>query len=167
MPSPEAWHRSGDLFSEMAQQEGLEGARVSKAFANDLMLALSCRESGCVLVTENDRDFSRIRRFISFEYVKPWPAYDADSSIATKRSVEDATKPKARKRRSRSRIVDDLTANAIRDVAEASSRAESDTPLLVSDRRRLSDTRVVERIVEAPAPVECSRDHRFDVDWTV
>ena len=75
-PSPDAWHRSGDLFSEMAQREGLEISRVSKAFANDLMLALSCRESGCVLVTENDRDFSRIRRFIAFEYVKPWPAYD-------------------------------------------------------------------------------------------
>lgn len=75
-PSSDAWHRSGDLFSEMMQQEGLEVARVSKAFANDLMLALSCRESGCVLVTENDRDFSRIRRFIAFEYVKPWPAYD-------------------------------------------------------------------------------------------
>ena len=75
-PSPDAWHRSGDLFSEMARQEGLEVARVSKAFANDLMLALSCRESGCVLVTENDRDFSRILRFISFEYVTPWPAYD-------------------------------------------------------------------------------------------
>jgi len=75
-PSPDAWHRSGDLLSEMAKQEGLEIARVSKAFANDLLLALSCRESGCVLVTENDRDFSRIRRFISFEYVKPWPVYD-------------------------------------------------------------------------------------------
>jgi predicted nucleic acid-binding protein len=75
-PSPDAWHRSGDLFSEMAQQEGLEVARVSKAFANDLMLAISCCESGCVLVTENDRDFSRIRRFISFEHVKPWPPYD-------------------------------------------------------------------------------------------
>jgi predicted nucleic acid-binding protein len=75
-PSPDAWHRSGDLFSAMAQQEGLELARVSKAFANNLMLALSCRESGCVLVTENDRDFSRIRRYIPFEYVKPWPAHD-------------------------------------------------------------------------------------------
>jgi predicted nucleic acid-binding protein len=63
-PSPDAWHRSGDLFSEMARQESLEVARVSKAFANDLMLALSCRESGCVLVTEYVRDFSRIRRFI-------------------------------------------------------------------------------------------------------
>ena len=75
-PSPEAWHRSGDLLSDMANQEGLEIARVSKAFANDILLALSCRESGCVLVTENDRDFSRIRQFISFEYMKPWPAYD-------------------------------------------------------------------------------------------
>jgi predicted nucleic acid-binding protein len=75
-PSPDAWHRSGDLLSEMAMQPGLEIARVSKAFANDLLLALSCRESGCVLVTENDRDFSRIRRCISFEYMKPWPAYD-------------------------------------------------------------------------------------------
>ena len=63
-------------FSGMAKQEGLEIARVSKAFANDILLALSCRESGCVLVTENDRDFSRIRQFISFEYMKPWPAYD-------------------------------------------------------------------------------------------
>ena len=75
-PSPEAWHRSGDLLSAMVRQESLEIARVSKAFANDLLLALSCRESGCVLVTENDRDFSRIRRFISFEYIEPWPAYD-------------------------------------------------------------------------------------------
>ena len=75
-PSTDAWHRSGDLLSEMAKQEGLESARVSKAFANDILLALSCRESGCVLVTDNDRDFARIRRFISFEYMKPWPASD-------------------------------------------------------------------------------------------
>jgi predicted nucleic acid-binding protein len=73
-PSPDAWHRSGDLLSDMAKQEGLETARVSKAFGNDVLLALSCRESGCVLVTENDRDFSRIRRFVLFDYVKPWPA---------------------------------------------------------------------------------------------
>jgi predicted nucleic acid-binding protein len=72
-PSPGAWHRSGDLLAEMAQREGLELASVSKAFANDILLALSCREAGCVLVTENDRDFSRIRRFVSFDYVTPWP----------------------------------------------------------------------------------------------
>jgi predicted nucleic acid-binding protein len=75
-PSTDAWHRSGDLLAAMATQEGLEIARVSTAFANDILLALSCREAGCVLITENDRDFSRIRRFISFEFMKPWPAHD-------------------------------------------------------------------------------------------
>ena len=73
-PSAAAWHRSGDLLAEMMWQEGLEVQRVSKAFANDVLLALSCRESGCVLVTDNARDFQRIRRFIQFEFTAPWPA---------------------------------------------------------------------------------------------
>jgi predicted nucleic acid-binding protein len=72
-PSAEAWHRSGDLIAEMARQEGLETVRVSKAFANDVLLALSCREAGCVLVTDNERDFQRIRRLVQFDFVKPWP----------------------------------------------------------------------------------------------
>ncbi len=73
-PSAEAWQRSGDVLAAMVKQEGLELARVSKAFANDILLAVSCREAGCVLVTENVRDFLRIRRFIAFEFVTPWPA---------------------------------------------------------------------------------------------
>ncbi len=72
-PSADAWHRSGDLLAEMARNEGLEIARVPKAFANDILLALSCREAGCVLVTENERDFQRIRQFVQFEFTKPWP----------------------------------------------------------------------------------------------
>ena len=72
-PSADAWQRSGDLLAEMARQEGLEVARVSKAFANDVLLALSCREAGCVLVTDNERDFQRIRHFVPFDFIKPWP----------------------------------------------------------------------------------------------
>jgi len=48
--SADAWQKSGDLLAEIARQEGLEIARVSKAFANDVLLALSCRETGCVLL---------------------------------------------------------------------------------------------------------------------
>lgn len=72
-PSADAWHRSGDLLAEMARTEGLEVARVSKAFANDVLLALSCREAGCALVTGNRRDFERIRQFVPFEFTQPWP----------------------------------------------------------------------------------------------
>ena len=72
-PSAAAWHRSGDVLAEMARTEGLEIARVSKSFANDVLLALSCREAGCVLVTENERDFQRIRRCVQYEFTRPWP----------------------------------------------------------------------------------------------
>ena len=72
-PTADAWHRSGDVLAEMSKQQGLEAARVSKAFANDVLLALSCRETGCVLVTDNERDFRRIRRFVQFDFIKPWP----------------------------------------------------------------------------------------------
>ena len=73
-PTASAWHRSGDVLAAMAKREGLQLAHLPKAFANDVMLAISCRESGCVLVTENVRDFARIRRFVAFNYVEPWPA---------------------------------------------------------------------------------------------
>jgi len=72
-PSAGAWHQLGDMLAEMARQEGLEIPRVSKAFGNDILLALSCRESGCVLVTDNAREFQQIRRFVRFEFIAPWP----------------------------------------------------------------------------------------------
>ena len=72
-PSGHAWHRSGDVLAEMARKDVLEIARLSKAFANDVLLALSCREAGCTLVTDNLRDFERIGRFVSFEFSAPWP----------------------------------------------------------------------------------------------
>ncbi|MEP7363670.1 MAG: PIN domain-containing protein [Acidobacteriota bacterium] len=72
-PSAITWHRSGDVLAAMMREEGLEISRVSKSFSNDILLALSCRETGCVLVTENHRDFSRIQKFVQFEFVAPWP----------------------------------------------------------------------------------------------
>ena len=72
-PSASVWHRSGDLLSTMARTEGLELGRLSKSFANDVLLALSCHEAGCVLVTDNVRDFQRIRQYVHFDFVTPWP----------------------------------------------------------------------------------------------
>jgi predicted nucleic acid-binding protein len=73
-PSARAWYESGDLLADMAAEEGLEVSRVSKAFGNDVLLALSCREAGVVLVTDNERDFERIRRRLRFEFIGPWPS---------------------------------------------------------------------------------------------
>jgi predicted nucleic acid-binding protein len=40
---------------------------------NDVLLAMSCRESGVVLVTANVRDFERIAKVTKFAFVAPWP----------------------------------------------------------------------------------------------
>ena len=56
-----------------------------------MLLALSWREAGVVLLTDNGRNFDRIRRRVRFEFVEPSPSpsspdqrayYSADNAIA-------------------------------------------------------------------------------------
>jgi len=72
-PSRQAWNDSGDLLAELAARDGLEPGRVSKAFGNDVLLGLSCREAGLTLVTDNLADFERISRIVPVPYRAPWP----------------------------------------------------------------------------------------------
>ncbi len=72
-PSRRAWEKSGVILADLVRREGLELQRVSKAFGNDILIAVSCREAGCVLVTDNTRDFERIARVSTFRFVEPFP----------------------------------------------------------------------------------------------
>jgi predicted nucleic acid-binding protein len=69
-PTRWAWQSAGELLSTLATAEG---TGVTRSFGNDVLLALSCRESGICLVTANARDFAAIRRHADFEFVPPWP----------------------------------------------------------------------------------------------
>lgn len=73
-PSYAAWKRTGQILAELVRTEGLELRRVSKGFANDILLAVTCREAGVTLVTDNRRDFERIARVTAFDFVDPWPS---------------------------------------------------------------------------------------------
>jgi predicted nucleic acid-binding protein len=72
-PGYDAWKRTGEVMSVLAAKEGLEIRRVPRSFVNDILLAVTCREAGVVLVTDNTADFERIRRVLPFEFVAPWP----------------------------------------------------------------------------------------------
>lgn len=72
-PSHEAWAAAGEALADMAREEGLELRRVPKSFVHDVVLATSCREAGVTLVTENARDFERIRRWVDMEWLEAWP----------------------------------------------------------------------------------------------
>jgi predicted nucleic acid-binding protein len=72
-PSDAAWQLAGDVFSALQRKDGLDISRTSKSFGNDVLLALCCREAGMVLVTENRRDFDRIRQIVKFDFVDHLP----------------------------------------------------------------------------------------------
>lgn len=72
-PSAAAWDALGLTLASLREREGLELARVGRAFAFDILLAYSCREGGTVLITQNARDMDRIRRVFAFDYVSPYP----------------------------------------------------------------------------------------------
>ena len=70
-PSYAAWKQSGRVLAELVASGAWES--VSRSLVNDVLLAMSCRESGVVLVTKNLRDFTRIATVRPFDFVPPWP----------------------------------------------------------------------------------------------
>jgi predicted nucleic acid-binding protein len=73
-PTFATWRESGRVLATLVAEDGLELRRVPKHTVNDIMLALSCREAGITLITENNKDFTRLRRIVAFDFVAPWPA---------------------------------------------------------------------------------------------
>lgn len=72
------WKQSGELLATLVLTEGLELRRVPKSFFNDIILAVTCRENGVALVTNNVRDFARIKRVLpTFVFIPPWPVQPA------------------------------------------------------------------------------------------
>ncbi len=72
-PSYGSWKLAGAALAALAARDGLRLAQVSRGFANDVLLAASCREHGVTLVTRNTRDFARIRRVLPFRFIEAWP----------------------------------------------------------------------------------------------
>lgn len=74
VPSYRAWMRAAQALAALAEAEEVTVGQYSRAFANDVLIAMSCREVGAMLVTRNYRDFERVRKVMSFRFVPPWPA---------------------------------------------------------------------------------------------
>jgi predicted nucleic acid-binding protein len=72
-PSAAAWEQAGDVLASLRNADGIDLKRMRRSFAMDILLAVSCREAGVVLVTENISDFERINKHIRFDFIEPWP----------------------------------------------------------------------------------------------
>jgi predicted nucleic acid-binding protein len=72
-PSFSAWKRSGETVAALHARRRIDGESVTKAFANDVLIAASCAEERVTLITRNVRDFSLIAEEIPFDFIEPWP----------------------------------------------------------------------------------------------
>jgi predicted nucleic acid-binding protein len=70
-PSYAAWKDTGRVLADLVP--AAQWRSVTRSFVNDVVLAMSCREAGAILVTGNTRDFARIASVRSFDFVPPWP----------------------------------------------------------------------------------------------
>lgn len=71
-PSHSAWEDAGAVLAELVAPSAWRS--VTRSLVNDALLAMACRESGTVLVTNNTADFERIARVRKFEFVAAWPS---------------------------------------------------------------------------------------------
>ena len=70
-PSYMAWKETGRVLGELVAPAAWRS--VTRSFVNDVLLAMSCREAGAVLVTANWADFARIAKVRPFDFAAPWP----------------------------------------------------------------------------------------------
>lgn len=70
-PTESAWKEAGRVLADLVAPAAWKS--LSRSFVNDALLAMACRETGTVLITNNARDFERIAKVRSFEFVAEWP----------------------------------------------------------------------------------------------
>ena len=71
VPSFAAWTEAGRAIARLVGKA--EWKSLPRSFINDVLLAMSCREAGVILVTSNLRDFERIAKVRKFDFIPPWP----------------------------------------------------------------------------------------------
>lgn len=66
VPDAADWQKAGRVVARLGQKYGFEEIFLSKII-NDILIALSARKIGAVVVTHNMKDFTRIREFMDFK----------------------------------------------------------------------------------------------------
>ncbi len=66
VPTARSWNDAGDLLAKIAHREPTVRAKL-RGLWNDALIALSARQIGATVVTENLRDFGLLRRYVRFE----------------------------------------------------------------------------------------------------
>jgi predicted nucleic acid-binding protein len=73
-PSVLSFKVCGRILTALFRQDGVPFKERPRSLVNDILIALTCRENGMTLLTD-DGDFKIIRPFVrGFSFLTPWPA---------------------------------------------------------------------------------------------
>ncbi len=66
VPDAADWQKTGRIVAKLGQKYGYEEIFLAR-ITNDILISLSARKIGAVVVTHNTKDFMRIKEFIDFQ----------------------------------------------------------------------------------------------------
>jgi hypothetical protein len=65
-PDASDWQKTGKVIARLGQKYGFEKNFLSR-MTNDVLITLSARKNGAVVITHNKRDFLKIKEFVDFK----------------------------------------------------------------------------------------------------
>ena len=66
VPDASDWQKTGKVVAKLGKKYGFEEKFLSK-ITNDVLIALSARRIGAIVVTNNTKDFLKIKEFVDFK----------------------------------------------------------------------------------------------------
>ena len=73
VPERQTWETAASVDRHLRKRKNLVSKLQRRSFFNDILIAVSARERGATIVTENQNDFRLINEVLEFKYVGPWP----------------------------------------------------------------------------------------------
>ena len=65
--SERQWYLAGDVMLKLRRDKKIDSLRIRSLLA-DILLAVSVRDIGAILITKNEKDFRLIREVLDFKY---------------------------------------------------------------------------------------------------
>ncbi len=68
-PDAQDWQQAGKIIARMGRKYGFEKRFLSR-ITNDVLIAITARKIGALVITKNKKDFSLIREFLNFKMLE-------------------------------------------------------------------------------------------------
>ncbi|NOY65690.1 MAG: type II toxin-antitoxin system VapC family toxin, partial [Nitrospirae bacterium] len=65
-PDVQDWQQAGKIIAKMGRKYGFEKRFLSR-ITNDVLIAITARKVGAVVITKNKKDFLLIKEFLNFK----------------------------------------------------------------------------------------------------